>query len=105
MTVEAKAGVPSNVYLRSFYGDTYENGRWIKKSDFSGMEKEYHDASRMTAWQTTIGLATLLDGYYDDETNPYRKVYNHDEEAFHQIHLFAVLYRPVQYRCQGRYRF
>lgn len=39
MTVEAKAGVPSNIYLRSFYGDTYENGRWIKKSDFSGMEK------------------------------------------------------------------
>ena len=39
MTVEAKAGAPSNIYLRSFYGDTYENGRWIKKSDFSGMEK------------------------------------------------------------------
>lgn len=75
MTVEAKAGVPSNIYLRSFYGDTYENGRWIKKSDFSGMEKEYHDASRMTAWQTTIGLATLLDGYYDDETNPATEKY------------------------------
>lgn len=75
MTVEAKAGAPSNIYLRSFYGDTYENGRWIKKSDFSGMEKEYHDASRMTAWQTTIGLATLLDGYYDDETNPATEKY------------------------------
>lgn len=75
MTIEAKAGVPSNIYLRSFYGDTYENGRWIKKSDFSGMEKEYHDASRMTAWQTTIGLATLLDGYYDDETNPATEKY------------------------------
>lgn len=75
MTVEAKAGVPSNIYLRSFYGDTYENGRWIKKSDFSGMEKEYHDASRMTAWQNTIGLATLLDGYYDDETNPATEKY------------------------------
>lgn len=75
MTVEAKAGVPSNIYLRNFYGDTYENGRWIKKSDFSGMEKEYHDASRMTAWQTTIGLATLLDGYYDDETNPATEKY------------------------------
>ena len=75
MTVEAKAGVPSNIYMRSFYGDTYENGRWIKKSDFSGMEKEYHDASRMTAWQTTIGLATLLDGYYDDETNPATEKY------------------------------
>lgn len=75
MTVEAKARVPSNIYLRSFYGDTYENGRWIKKSDFSGMEKEYHDASRMTAWQTTIGLATLLDGYYDDETNPATEKY------------------------------
>lgn len=69
MTIEAKAGASSNIYLRSFYGDTYENGRWIKKSDFSGMEKEYHDASRMTAWQNAIGLATLLDGYYDDETN------------------------------------
>lgn len=69
MTVEAKAGASSNIYLRSFYGDTYENGRWIKKSDFSGMEKEYHDASRMTAWQNAIGLATLLNGYYDDETN------------------------------------
>lgn len=75
MTVEAKSGAPSNIYLRSFYGDTYENGRWIKKSDFSGMEKEYHDASRMTAWQTTIGLATLLDGYYDDETNPATEKY------------------------------
>lgn len=75
MTVEAKAGVPSNIYLRSFYGDTYENGRWVKKSDFSRMEKEYHDASRMTAWQTTIGLATLLDGYYDDETNPATEKY------------------------------
>lgn len=75
MTVEAKAGAPSNIYLRSFYGDTYENGRWIKKSDFSGMEKEYHDASRMTAWQNTIGLATLLDGYYDDETNPATEKY------------------------------
>ena len=75
MTVEAKAGASSNIYLRSFYGDTYENGRWIKKSDFSGMEKEYHDASRMTAWQTTIGLATLLDGYYDDETNPATEKY------------------------------
>lgn len=75
MTVEAKAGVPSNIYLRSFYGDTYENGRWIKKSDFSGMEKEYHDASRMTAWQNSIGLATLLDGYYDDETNPATEKY------------------------------
>lgn len=75
MTVEAKAGVPSNIYLRSFYGDTYENGRWIKKSDFSGMEKEYHDASRMTAWQNAIGLATLLDGYYDDETNPATEKY------------------------------
>lgn len=39
------------------------------------MEKEYHDASRMTAWQTTIGLATLLDGYYDDETNPATEKY------------------------------
>lgn len=39
MTVEAKAGVPSNIYLRSFYGDTYENGRWIKKSDFPGWKK------------------------------------------------------------------
>lgn len=75
MTIEAKAGVPSNIYLRSFYGDTYENGRWIKKSDFSGMEKEYHDASRMTAWQNAIGLATLLDGYYDDETNPATEKY------------------------------
>lgn len=75
MTVEAKAGAPSNIYLRSFYGDTYENGRWVKKSDFSRMEKEYHDASRMTAWQTTIGLATLLDGYYDDETNPATEKY------------------------------
>jgi len=70
MTVEAKAGASSNIYLRSFYGDTYENGKWIKKSDFSRMEKEYHDASRMTVWQNAIGLATLLDGYYDDETNP-----------------------------------
>ena len=70
MTVEASSGASSNIYLRSFYGDTYENGKWIKKSDFSGMEKEYHDASRMTAWQNAIGLATLLDGYYDDETNP-----------------------------------
>lgn len=69
MTVEAKAGASSNIYLRSFYGDTYENGKWIKKSDFSRMEKEYHDASRMTAWQNAIGLATLLNGYYDDETN------------------------------------
>lgn len=75
MTVEAKAGASSNIYLRSFYGDTYENGRWIKKSDFSGMEKEYHDASRMTAWQNAIGLATLLDGYYDDETNPATEKY------------------------------
>lgn len=75
MMVEAKAGVPSNIYLRSFYGDTYENGRWIKKSDFSRMEKEYHDASRMTAWQTAIGLATLHDGYYDDETNPATEKY------------------------------
>lgn len=75
MTVEASSGASSNIYLRSFYGDTYENGRWIKKSDFSGMEKEYHDASRMTAWQTTIGLATLLDGYYDDETNPATEKY------------------------------
>lgn len=75
MTVEAKAGASSNIYLRSFYGDTYENGKWIKKSDFSGMEKEYHDASRMTAWQNAIGLATLLDGYYDDETNPATEKY------------------------------
>lgn len=75
MTVEAKAGASSNIYLRSFYGDTYENGRWIKKSDFSGMEKEYHDASRMTAWQNAIGLATLLDGYFDDETNPATEKY------------------------------
>lgn len=75
MTVEAKAGASSNIYLRSFYGDTYENGRWIKKSDFSGMEKEYHDASRMTARQNAIGLATLLDGYYDDETNPATEKY------------------------------
>lgn len=75
MTVEAKAGASSNIYLRSFYGDTYENGRWIKKSDFSRMEKEYHDASRMTAWQNAIGLATLLDGYYDDETNPATEKY------------------------------
>lgn len=75
MTVEASSGASSNIYLRSFYGDTYENGRWIKKSDFSGMEKEYHDASRMTAWQNAIGLATLLDGYYDDETNPATEKY------------------------------
>ena len=75
MTVEAKAGASSNIYLRSFYGDTYENGKWIKKSDFSRMEKEYHDASRMTAWQNAIGLATLLDGYYDDETNPVTEKY------------------------------
>ena len=75
MTVEAKAGASSNIYLRSFYGDTYENGKWIKKSDFSRMEKEYHDASRMTAWQNAIGLATLLDGYYDDETNPATEKY------------------------------
>lgn len=75
MTVEAKAGASSNIYLRSFYGDTYENGKWIKKSDFSGMEKKYHDASRMTAWQNAIGLATLLDGYYDDETNPATEKY------------------------------
>lgn len=39
MTIEAKAGVPSNIYLRSFYGDTYENGRWIKKSDFPGWKR------------------------------------------------------------------
>ena len=75
MTVEAKAGASSNIYLRSFYGDTYENGKWIKKSDFSRMEKEYHDASRMTAWQNAIGLATLLDGYFDDETNPATEKY------------------------------
>lgn len=75
MTVEAKAGASSNIYLRSFYGDTYENGRWIKKSDFSGMEKEYHDASRMTAWQNAIGLATLLDGYFGDKTNPATEKY------------------------------
>ena len=75
MTVEAKAGASSNIYLRSFYGDTYENGKWIKKSDFSRMEKEYHDASRMTAWQNAIGLATLLDGCYDDETNPATEKY------------------------------
>lgn len=74
MTIEAKAGVPSNIYLRSFYGDTYENGRWIKSLIFRD-GKEYHDASRMTAWQTTIGLATLLDGYYDDETNPATEKY------------------------------
>ena len=29
----------------------------------------------MAAWQTTIGLATLLDGYYDDETNPATEKY------------------------------
>ena len=39
------------------------------------MEKEYHDASRMTAWQNAIGLATLLDGYFDDETNPATEKY------------------------------
>lgn len=29
----------------------------------------------MTAWQNAIGLATLLDGYYDDETNPATEKY------------------------------
>ena len=35
----------------------------------------YSEKTRMTAWQTTIGLATLLDGYYDDETNPATEKY------------------------------
>ena len=39
MTVEAEAGVPSNIYMRSFYGDTYENGRWIKSLIFPGWKK------------------------------------------------------------------
>lgn len=39
MTVEAKAGAPSNIYLRSFYGDTYENGRWVKSLIFPAWKK------------------------------------------------------------------
>ena len=35
----------------------------------------YSEKTVMTAWQTTIGLATLLDGYYDDETNPATEKY------------------------------
>ena len=46
------------------------------------MEKEYHDASRMTAWQNSIGLATLLDGYYDDETNPATEKYTITMRSF-----------------------
>ena len=47
----------------------------LKSLIFPGWKKSIMMLQGWTAWQTTIGLATLLDGYYDDETNPATEKY------------------------------
>lgn len=70
MTVETDYEPDGNIYLRSYYGDRYENGKWNRTADFSSLSNDYSNASQLVAKENEIGLASYLWGEYSSERSP-----------------------------------
>lgn len=70
MTVKSDSEQEGNMYLRSYYGDRYENGKWNRTADFSSLSNDYSDASELVAKENEIGLASCFWGEYNSERSP-----------------------------------
>ncbi|WP_455720838.1 transglutaminase-like domain-containing protein [Agathobacter sp.] len=70
MTVESDCEPEGNMYLRSYYGDRYENGKWNRTADFSSLKNDYSNASELVAKENEIGIASCYWGEYSSERSP-----------------------------------
>ena len=69
MTVETDYMPNGNMYLRSYYGDRYENGKWNRTADFSSISSDYSNASQLVAKENEIGFASYYWREYDSENS------------------------------------
>lgn len=70
MTVQSDSEPEGNMYLRSYYGDRYKNGKWNRTADFSSLSNDYSNASELVAKENEIGIASCYWGEYSSERSP-----------------------------------